>query len=101
MALLDDVKTGLGITGEYQDGTLSLYISEVKEYLKGAGIPAEIVESAAAVGTITRGVADLWNYGAGEGKLSEYFIQRAIQLKLSAQAAAGKTNNESGAAING
>ena len=100
MALLDDVKTGLGITGEYQDSTLSLYISEVKEYLKGAGIPAEIVESAAAVGTITRGVADLWNYGAGEGKLSEYFLQRAIQLKLSAQAA-GKTNSESGAAING
>lgn len=100
MALLDDVKTGLGITGEYQDGTLSLYILEVKEYLKGAGIPAEIVESAAAVGIITRGVADLWNYGAGEGKLSEYFLQRAIQLKLSAQTA-GKNDNESGAAING
>lgn len=100
MALLDDVKTGLGITGEYQDGTLSLYISEVKEYLKAAGIPAETVESAAAVGTITRGVADLWNYGAGEGTFSEYFMQRAIQLKLKS-ITAGKTNNESGAAING
>jgi len=29
---------------------------------------------------VARGVADLWSYGAGGGKLSEYFMQRAIQL---------------------
>ena len=92
MAILDNVKTGLGITGEYQDGALTLYIDEVKSFLTDAGIKSETVESAAAVGLIIRGVADLWNYGAGEGKLSEYFLQRAIQLKLK-----DSTATESGA----
>jgi hypothetical protein len=31
-------------------------------------------------GVVVRGVSDLWNYGAGEGKFSEYFLQRAAQL---------------------
>lgn len=92
MAILDNVKTGLGITGEYQDGALTLYIDEVKAFLTDAGIKPETVESAAVVGLIIRGVADLWNYGAGEGKLSEYFLQRAIQLKLK-----DSTATESGA----
>lgn len=88
MAILDDVKTGLGITGNYQDGALNLYIDEVKAFLTDAGVKAETVDSPAAVGIITRGVADLWNYGAGEGALSEYFMQRAIQLKLKDSATA-------------
>lgn len=88
MAILDDVKTGLGITGNYQDGALNLYINEVKAFLTDAGVKAETVDSPAAVGVITRGVADLWNYGAGEGALSEYFMQRAIQLKLKDSATA-------------
>ncbi|MCB6616065.1 phage head-tail connector protein [Ruminococcus sp. 210702-SL.1.03] len=92
MAILDDVKTGLGITGNYQDGALNLYIDEVKAFLTDAGVKAETVDSPAAVGVITRGVADLWNYGAGEGALSEYFMQRAIQLKLK-----DSTTAESGA----
>lgn len=88
MAILDDVKTGLGITGNYQDGALNLYIDEVKAFLTDAGVKAETVDSPAAVGVITRGVADLWNYGAGEGALSEYFMQRVIQLKLKDSATA-------------
>ena len=92
MAILDDVKSGLGITGNYQDGALNLYIDEVKAFLTDAGVKAETVDSPAAVGVITRGVADLWNYGAGEGALSEYFMQRAIQLKLK-----DSTTAESGA----
>jgi hypothetical protein len=92
VAILDDVKTGLGITGNYQDGALNLYIDEVKAFLTDAGVKAETVDSPAAVGVITRGVADLWNYGAGEGALSEYFMQRAIQLKLK-----DSTTAESGA----
>lgn len=82
MTILESVKTGLGITGDYQDGILNLYIDEVKYYLIDAGVKPATVESPVAVGLIIRGVADLWNYGAGEGKLSEYFLQRAIQLKI-------------------
>ena len=37
-ALLEDVKTALGITGAYQDNTLLLYIDEVTEFLLDSGI---------------------------------------------------------------
>ena len=78
MALLDDVKEALGVTGSYQDGTLNQYIAEVTAFLNDAGVPTDRITS----GVVSRGVADLWNYGAGEGKLSSYFIQRASQLAL-------------------
>lgn len=79
--LLADVKTSLNITGNQFDDTLKLYIDEVKEYLIGAGVRADVVGSTLAVGCISRGVSDLWNYGNGDTKLSEYFYQRAIQLQ--------------------
>lgn len=79
--LLAKVKSCLGITGTYQDETLKIYIDEVKEYLLSAGIAQAVVDSSTAVGVISRGVADLWNYGSGTAHLSEYFYQRAIQLK--------------------
>ena len=75
-ALLDSVKISLGITGDYQDATISEYIDEVVAFLKDAGVTASNVSP----GIVARGVSDLWNYGAGEGKLSSYFIQRAAQL---------------------
>lgn len=79
--LLTKVKTGLGITGTYQDETLMIYIDDVKEYLLNAGVNSETISSPAAVGVILRGVADLWNYGSGNADFSEYFIQRATQLR--------------------
>lgn len=78
MAVLDDVKNALGVTGSYQDNTLNSYIVEVTAFLVDAGVPKASITS----GVIARGVADLWNYGAGEGKLSQYFIMRASQLAL-------------------
>ena len=78
MALLDDVKNALGVTGDYQDNTLNAYIAEVQDFLVDAGVPTALQTS----GVIARGVADLWQYGAGEGKLSSYFMMRATQLAL-------------------
>lgn len=75
-ALLTKVKSGLGITGTDLDTTLTEYIDEVVDFLKEAGIS----EANIPAGLVTRGVSDLWNYGNGEGKLSEYFFQRATQL---------------------
>lgn len=79
--LLNEIKTGLNITGTYQDKTLSLYIDEVKNFLIDAGVSEEIINSSVSVGVITRGVSDLWNYGMGTANLSDYFMQRAFQLK--------------------
>lgn len=76
MVTLSDVKSALGITGDYQDSTLKMWMDEVVAVLKDAGVS----ESTMTVGIIARGVSDLWNYGAGDGKLSPYFMQRATQL---------------------
>ena len=76
--MTDDVKKALGITGDYLDDTLNFYIEEVTDFARNAGVKSEDI----SVGLVARGVSDLWNYGAGEGKLSEYFIQRCKQLSL-------------------
>ena len=74
--MLEDVKIGLGVTGTYQDATISEYITEVKAFLMDSGVKSGNITT----GVVVRGVSDLWNYGAGEGKFSEYFLQRAAQL---------------------
>lgn len=78
MNYLEDVKNALGITGDYQDATLTVYINEVVDFLTEAGVK----KSNITTGIIARGVADLWNYGGSEGVLSPYFKERAIQLSL-------------------
>lgn len=80
--LLTKIKSGLGITGTYQDDTLQVYIDEVKSFMESAGVNQSVIESEAAVGCIIRGVADLWNYGSGSANLSPYFVQRLIQLSI-------------------
>ena len=91
--LLNKVKAALGITGNYQDATLQVYIDEVRGFMTGAGVPLEIVTSAASVGCISRGVSDLWNYGSGNGKLSPYFLQRMLQLAATEAPATGGGSN--------
>ena len=81
--VLNKVKSALGITGNYQDTTLKIYIDEVKYYMLDAGVPESVVNSDASAGVISRGVTDLWNYGTNDGKLSDYFYQRVSQLALS------------------
>ena len=73
---LEQIKNALGIVGNYQDATLQVYFDEAVAFLKDAGVS----EANMTAGVIARGVSDLWNYGAGNGKLSPYFMQRAAQL---------------------
>lgn len=73
--MLTSVKKALNIGGTYQDETITAYINEVKAFLSAAGVS----EANMTPGLVARGVADLWQYGAGDGKLSEYFMQRTIQ----------------------
>lgn len=76
MGMLEEVKSALGIEGTYQDATITEYINEVTEFLSDAGVSRSNITA----GIVSRGVSDLWNYGGGGGKLSEYFMQRATQL---------------------
>lgn len=77
MPTLEQIKAALGITGDYQDATLQQYYAEVVAFLLDAGVNSHDI----TVGIVARGISDLWNYGGAEGKLSEYFLQRAAQLK--------------------
>lgn len=80
--LLIRVKKGLGITGDYQDEVIELYIDEAKQYMASAGVPKSIIDSPVSIGTIIRGVSDLWDYGSGSTGLSPYFKERCIQLRM-------------------
>lgn len=86
-ALLAGVKNALGITGTFMDATISIYIDEITDYMSNAGISAAVIT--ASVGVIARGVNDLWNNNAGNGKLSPYFYDRVSQLVLKSNAAGG------------
>lgn len=77
---LSKVKSALGITGTYQDETLTVYIEEIKDYMLDAGVSEAVINSDVSAGVISRGVTDLWNYGSSGGKLSDYFYQRVGQL---------------------
>ena len=76
MVTLEMVKNALGIVGDYQDATLTVYLNEVMDFLKDSGV----AEANITAGLVARGVSDLWDYGSGTGKLSTYFMQRAAQL---------------------
>lgn len=75
-ATLTDVKNALGITGDFQDATLQIYFDEVIAFLVDAGVSQGNITS----GLVSRGVADLWNYGGARGSFSQYFMRRAVQL---------------------
>ena len=53
--MLSEVKSALGITGDYQDATLQVYIDEVVDFLVESGMKKEYITA----GLVTRGVADL------------------------------------------
>ena len=79
-SILTGVKNALGITGNFMDDTLNVYIDEVTSYMSNAGVTDSII--LASVGVIARGVNDLWNNNAGAGKLSPYFYDRVTQLAM-------------------
>lgn len=81
--MLEHVKASLGQAGnDYINPVLQPYIDEVREYLQDAGIPEAVTNTRSFGGIVARGVADLWNYGAGDAALSPYFHERAAQLAL-------------------
>ena len=81
--MLEHVKNSLGQAGnDYIDPVFQPLIEEVREYLDGAGIPFSETDARPFGGIVARGVADLWNYGAGAAALSPYFHERAAQLAL-------------------
>lgn len=84
--LLSVVKTALGISGDFHDATLRIYIEECVGWMESAGVPEAVLATEKINGAVVRGVSDLWNYGQGDATLSPYFHQRVIQLTREATA---------------
>ena len=78
MVTLADVKDALGITGTYQDATLTVYMNEVVDFLKDSGV----AEANITAGIVARGVSDLWDYGSGTGKQEPESSQHEGELFL-------------------
>lgn len=78
--LLTKIKNGLGITGDFQNDTLQIYIDGAKEFMKSAGVKESILQSEASVGCILQGVSDLW--AEKRSDYSNIFKMRVIQLSL-------------------
>ena len=54
--LLTEVKKRIGITGTYQDDTISGHIQDVKDFMLDAGVSNTTMESKKIIGAVTRGV---------------------------------------------
>lgn len=76
--LLIEIKTRLGITGEYNDALLKAYAYDVMTYLQNAGVNKDVINSSKSYGAISKGVADMWL----DKQFSDIFKQMVIQLSL-------------------
>ena len=78
--LLAKVKLALGETSDFADNMLSVYIDEILDYMRNAGVSDSIANVSA--GVVARGVSDLWDNDGGNVKFSAYFHERVTQLAL-------------------
>ena len=85
--VLTGVKNALGVTGDFMNTTISVYIDEVTDYMQNAGVSTPLIN--ASIGVIARGVSDLWNNQSGSGKLSPYFYDRVAQLVYKSRSGGG------------
>lgn len=83
-ATITAVKNALGITGTFMDSTIAIYIDEVTDYMRTAGVSDDTIST--TYGVVARGVSDLWNNQSGSGKLSPYFYDRVTQLAIKSKA---------------
>lgn len=89
--LLTKIKHGLGVTGDFQDETLQVFIDDTKEFMRSAGIKDSVLKSNASVGCILQGVTDKWVEKRGD--YSEAFKKRLIQLSLKPEVETGGDGN--------
>jgi len=82
--LLVKVKEGLSVGGIFNDATLRIKTIAVKQYMLGAGVTQEQIETELGIATLTIGVTDLWNLNSGEVKFS-YAFDMCLMPQLKAK----------------
>lgn len=81
--LLEEIKDGLGISGNQHDKMLNSKILAVKNYMVNGGVTTEMLATPLAIAVIIIGVTDLWNLNSGEIKFSLAFNMLLEQLAVS------------------
>jgi hypothetical protein len=81
LEILSKVKTAMGISGDYQDDLLEIYMTSVMDFMKNAGVSDSAIRDKKSIAVITRGVIDLWGYSSGKGKFSSLFEEMVEQLR--------------------
>ncbi|MBO7211049.1 MAG: hypothetical protein J6V44_08655 [Methanobrevibacter sp.] len=76
------IKSALGIGAGIPDDTISVWLTDAKDFMLKAGVPTSVINADTTIGTLTRGVSDLWNYGSGDTGFSTVFEKRVAQLAL-------------------
>lgn len=77
------IKKGLGIAEGIPDETVEIWLTDVKDFMKNAGVPDHVINASTTIGLLARGVSDIWNYGDSEKTdFSVVFKQRVAQLSL-------------------
>lgn len=83
---LDDIVTKvikiMGLT-EYHRETVETYVIDGIDYLSCSGVSDSIIYSKRCIGLLTQYTTDNWNYNPGQGRISQSFERRVIQLTLS------------------
>lgn len=80
---LAQIKTALGIGEGIPDEIITVWLTDVKDYMLNAGVPNSVINANSSIGTLARGVADCWNYsGSGNTGFSPLFKERVAQLAL-------------------
>lgn len=80
--ILNGVKARLSETGSFEetDAVLTGYIEDVMDFMRGAGVSEQKI--AASVGTIARGVDDMWTNNSGAAEFSPMFQKLVTQLAM-------------------
>ena len=79
--ILSKTKSALGITGNGQDAAIKVYINNICDYMKNAGVVKKTINDSISDGAIISGVIDTWNLGSGSITLSPFTKERIIQLR--------------------
>lgn len=80
--LLSAVKTGLSMTGTFNDNVLRQKMLAVTTYMTNAGIDSTNLYSDLGIACIIVGVTDLWDLSPGEIKFSPVFGMLVEQLAV-------------------
>lgn len=91
---IEKIKEAIGITGNYQDGTLKIYIGEIIEEMVDSGVSREVAMSEKAIGAVAIGVNDIWTNTSGKVAHSPYFRERCIKLSYEKETEAEEENRK-------